>query len=101
MIAAGAGVLLILLSFTGSVSLTEGGKIVAVGAAAMATATLPNLVSYVAIQSMADSILLIMSVASAALGFGTYALISWVRPCIRRTAVTSNPSAGPAILNVR
>lgn len=100
-IAAGAGVLLMLLSFPGSVSLTEGGKIVAVGAAAMATATLPNLVSYVATQSMADSILLIMSVASAALGFGTYSLISWVRPCIRRTAVTSNPSAGPAILNVR
>jgi hypothetical protein len=73
--AAGAGVFLILLGLARNSEIGDGIQVLGVSAAAIATATLPNMMSYVAAYSMADSILMIMGFMAAAFGIGVYAIL--------------------------
>jgi hypothetical protein len=73
--AAGAGVFIILLGLARSEDTGDGIKVLGVSAAAIATATLPNMISYVAAYSMSDSILMIMAFMAAAIGIGAYAAL--------------------------
>jgi hypothetical protein len=77
--AAGAGVFLILLGLARTTDIGDGIKVLGVSAAAIATATLPNMISYVAAYAMADSILMIMAFMSAAIGIGAYAILRYWR----------------------
>ncbi len=73
--AAGAGVLVLLLGFARSTELGDGIKVFGVAAGALTMATLPNMIAYAAVYAMSDSILLVVTVLSAGLGFAAYALV--------------------------
>jgi hypothetical protein len=76
-------VFIILLGLARSEDIADGIKALGVSAAAVATATLPNMLSYIAAYSMADSILMIIAFMAAAIGIGAYAVLrNWPR-CIR------------------
>jgi hypothetical protein len=78
--AAGVGVFIILLGFTRSTYIRDGVKVLVVSAAAIAIATLPNMISYAAAYAMADSILMIMGFMAAAIGIAGYAVLRlWQR----------------------
>jgi len=78
--AAGAGVFTILLGLARSTDIGDGAKVLGVSVAAIATATLPNMISYVAAYAMADSILMITAFVAAAVGIGAYAILrNWQR----------------------
>jgi hypothetical protein len=75
-IAAGIAVFTILFALARREAIGDGFKVIGVGAAALAMATLPNMVSfYVAPYSMADSILMVMAFTAAAIGIGAYAVL--------------------------
>jgi hypothetical protein len=83
--AAGAGVFTILLALARSTEKGDGVKVLGVSAAAIATATLPNMISFggrpppasgaVAAYAMADSILMVTAFMAAAVGIGAYAIL--------------------------
>ena len=78
--AAGAAVFIILLGLARSEDIADGIKALGVSAAAVATTTLPNMLSYVATYSMADSILMVTASMAAAIGIGAYAVLrNWPR----------------------
>ena len=78
--AAGAAVFIVLLGLARTEAMGDGFKVLGVSAAAIATATLPNMISYVAAYAMADSILMIMAFMAAAIGIGAYAVFrAWPR----------------------
>jgi hypothetical protein len=81
--AAGAGVFIILLGLARSTDMRDGVKILSVSAAAIATATLPNMISYAAAYTMADSILMIMAFMAAAIGIVLYAIFRYRQRRIR------------------
>jgi len=80
-IAAGGAVFAILLGLARSEAMDDGFKVLGVSAAAITTATLPNLISgYIASYSMSDSILMVMAFMAAAIGIGVYAVLRiWPR----------------------
>ena len=70
----------ILLGLARSEAVSEGFKVLGVSAAAIATATLPNMISYVAAYSMADGILMVTAFMATAIGIGAYAVLrNWPR----------------------
>jgi hypothetical protein len=83
--AAGAGVFTILLALARSTEKGDGVKVLGISAAAIATATLPNMISFggrpppasgaVAAYAMADSILMVTAFMAAAVGIGAYAIL--------------------------
>jgi hypothetical protein len=80
-IAAGAAAFIFLFGLARSTDVGDGAKVLAVSAAAIATATLPNMISYVAAYAMADSILMIMGFMGAAIGIAAYAVLRfWQGP---------------------
>ena len=79
-VAAGAAVFVILLGLARSEAVSEGFKVLGVSAAAIATATLPNMISYVAAYSMADGILMVTAFMATAIGISAYAVLrNWPR----------------------
>jgi hypothetical protein len=79
-VAVGVGVFIMLLGFAGGADNGDGVKVLGVGAAAIAAATLPNMISYAAAYAMADSILLIVACMAASIGFGAHAVLQkWQR----------------------
>ena len=79
--AAGAASFIFLFGLARSTDVGDGVKVLAVSAAAIATATLPNMISYVAAYAMADSILMIMGFMAAAIGIAAYAVLRvWQGP---------------------
>jgi hypothetical protein len=78
--AAAAAVFVILLGLARDEAIGDGFKVLGVGAAAIATATLPNMISYVAFYAMADSMLMITAFMAAAIGISAYAVVrAWPR----------------------
>jgi hypothetical protein len=74
-LAAGAAVFFILLGLARRTDVGDGAKVLGITGAAIATATLPNMISYVAAYAMADSILMIMGFMAAAIGIGAFAVL--------------------------
>jgi hypothetical protein len=70
--AAGTGVFVLLLGLGRSAEIADGAKVLAVSVAAIATATLPNMISFVAAYAMTDSILMITGFMAAAFGIAAY-----------------------------
>lgn len=73
-IAAGFGLFVVLFFFARGDDIGDGGGVLAVSAGAITTATLPNMISYVAAYAMADSILMIIGFMGAAIGIVAYAI---------------------------
>jgi len=73
--AAGAVLFIMLLGLARSANIGDGGKMLGVSAAAIAAATLPNMLSYSAVYAMVDSILMITAFMPAAIGIGAYAIL--------------------------
>jgi hypothetical protein len=80
-IGAGGAVFVILLGLARSEAMGDGFKVLGVSAAAVATATLPNVISgYVASYSMVDSMLMVMASMAASIGIGVYSVLRiWPR----------------------
>lgn len=73
--AGGVGAFIMLIGLARTEELGDAPKVLAVGAAAIFTATSPNMLAYVAAYAMADSILMIAGFMAASLGIGAYALL--------------------------